>query len=71
MTDRYNYLTVALENDIRDDDAEAIISAIGQIRGVLSVTPNVVSSADNWVIQKRVRRELFEKLFAVLEADPQ
>jgi hypothetical protein len=25
MTDRYNYLTVALEKDIRTDDAEALI----------------------------------------------
>lgn len=33
MTDRFHTLTVVLEHDMRDDDAQALISAIGQLRG--------------------------------------
>lgn len=65
MTDRFNYLTVALEQDIREDDAQMLISAIRQLRGVLSVEGNVVS-ADSWVAVERVRNEFREKLFDVL-----
>lgn len=35
MTDRYHTLTVVLERDMRDDDAAALIAAIGQLRGVI------------------------------------
>lgn len=65
MTDRYNYLTVALERDIREDDAKALIGAIRMLRGVLKVAPHVVEAGD-WTAEERVRRELGEKLQAVL-----
>lgn len=65
MTDRYNYLTVALEKDIRSDDAEALISAIKQLRGVLSVEPNVSDPGD-WLAESRVRQELGTKLWEIL-----
>jgi hypothetical protein len=65
MTDRYYALTVALEHDVRADDAQRIIEAIKRIRGVLSVEGNV-SDTTNWVAEERVRRELGEKLFAVI-----
>lgn len=41
MTDRYFALTVILDGEIRDDDAEAIILAIKQIRNVKDVKPHV------------------------------
>lgn len=65
MTDRFNSLTVVLAKDIRDDDAEPIMKAIGLIKGVISVKGRVVASAD-YVAQQRVRHELSEKLWAVL-----
>lgn len=65
MTDRYNALTVVLDRDIRSDDAEAIINAIRQIRGVLAVDPHVADMADH-VAVARVRAELTEKLWGVL-----
>ena len=40
MTDRYNILTVALEKDLRDDDAQALINAIKMMRGVADVAGN-------------------------------
>ena len=65
MTDRYNALTVVLEHDIRDDDAEALLAAIRQLRGVLSVSGNI-ADLDAHVAQDRARHDLSEKLWRVL-----
>jgi len=65
MTDRYHTLTVVLERDTRTDDAEALIAAIQQMRGVLKVS-GVVSDMESHMAQQRARRELGEKLLAVL-----
>lgn len=65
MTDRFNSVTVVLEKDIRDDDAEVLLAAIRQLRGVLSVTGNV-SDLSTHVAQERARHELGERLLAVL-----
>ena len=65
MTDRYNALTIVLEKDVRDDDAEALLNAIRQLRGVLSVTGNV-ADLDSHMAQERARRELGENLWRVL-----
>jgi hypothetical protein len=68
MTDRYNALTVVLERDIRDDDAEQILAAIRCLRGVLSVTGNVVDIADH-VARERAVSEIGEKLWRVLHEE--
>ncbi len=65
MTDRFNALTVVLETDIRDDDAEALIAAIRQLRGVLSVSGNIANPSD-YIAQQRARHELCDKLWHVL-----
>jgi hypothetical protein len=66
MSDRYNYLTVVLEKDLKDEDAEPLIEAIKQFRGVLSVKPNV-SDSEAWWATERIRKELTEKLWKVLK----
>jgi hypothetical protein len=68
MTDRIHSLTIVLERDIRIDDAQATIAAIGQIKGVLSVTPNVASIEDH-IAFERARRELADKIWAVVFRD--
>jgi len=65
MTDRYNALTVILEHDIRDDDAEALLSAIRQLRGVLSVSGHVSDMTDH-IAQDRARHDLGQRLWNVL-----
>jgi hypothetical protein len=65
MTDRINYLTVALKSDTRDDDCEALINAIRQLRGVLKVEPNV-ADGNSWTSDARTKRELGDKLWEVL-----
>jgi len=65
MTDRYSTLTVALEKDIREDDAQALIDAIRMLRGVADVAGNVYDSAQ-WLAETRVRRDLGERVLAVV-----
>lgn len=66
MTDRVNGFLVTLEHDIRVDDAQPLMDAILQLRGVISVTPNV-SDIEAHLAQERVRLELRKKLWEVLE----
>jgi hypothetical protein len=61
LSNRYNYLIVVLEKDLKDEDAQPLLEAIKCLRGVLSVTPNV-NDPDDWMAQERVRAELSEKL---------
>jgi len=65
MTDRYHSLTVALDRDIRDDDAEPILMAIRMIKGVLSVKPKV-ADIDSNMAEDRAHRELERKLWDVI-----
>jgi hypothetical protein len=65
MTDRIYSLTVALDHDMRDDDVEALVDAIGCLRHVLSVKENV-SDPGLWTVDQRVRRELGEALLQIV-----
>lgn len=69
VTDRYNAVIVVLEDDIRDDDAVGLLTAIRQLRGVLSVMPHVANTSDHIAIE-RVRFELEGKLWKVLHPEP-
>jgi len=68
MTDRHIAYTVLLRQPVREDDAEAIIAAIGMIKGVQKVTP-VVQDVHQLFNYERVRRELGQKLWKVLYPD--
>lgn len=69
MTNRYSTLAVALEQDIREDDAQELIQAIKMLRGVADVAGNV-SDALQWLAETRVRRDLGEKVLAVVFPKP-
>jgi hypothetical protein len=62
MTDRLKGVTVTFEHDIRVDDAMATLSAIEQIKGVLSVEP-VVADAASHMASTRIRHELSMRLY--------
>lgn len=68
MTDRVNSFVVILENDIREDDAQEIKSALGMVKGVIRVEENVATVGD-LISAHRVKQELSEKLFRVLNED--
>jgi hypothetical protein len=66
MTNRLNALVVVLERDLReDDDAEALVAAIRQLRGVLDVTPHV-ATIDSLVAERRARIEVQARVYAAL-----
>lgn len=65
MTDRFYALTVVLEKDIRDDDAEPILNAIRMIKGVRDVKGNV-SNPSTWMAEERARMDLGQKLLSVV-----
>lgn len=66
MTERYHSLTVVLDSDMRADEAEPLMMAIRLLTGVLSVEGNVADPS-HYVAETRVRFDLREKLFEVLE----
>jgi len=65
MTDNYNTLTIVLEKDIREDDAESLLNAIRCLKGVLKVKGNITNTSD-YMAQERVRHELGIKLRNVI-----
>jgi hypothetical protein len=70
VTARIRGFYVALEADIRIDDAEPLMEAVRQLRGVAAVEPDVRDTSD-FVARERVRRELMDKIFAVLKEKPE
>ncbi len=69
MTDRLNSLLVSFTHDIRDDDAQALISAISMLKGVLKVTPNVTHCMDEYTYRARLKCEIRDLIFKFLEKD--
>jgi len=65
MSDRINTITVVLEEDIRDDDCEPILAAIGMVKGVLKATPNVAKPSD-YAAEERAKREIRRQLERVI-----
>ena len=66
MTDRYNGFTVALDHDIREDDAQATLAAIRQIKGVVAVRPVLADVIQDQVIGVRIKNEVIEKLITLI-----
>ena len=65
MTDRLKGCVVVFAEDVREDDASPLLQAIGQLRGVLSVEPSVLTG-DDWMARERIRAELHDTLWSVL-----
>ena len=65
MTDKYFALTVLLDCETREDDAQAIIEAIKMIKGVMEVEPHIANIALGWATHK-ARLELRTKIIDLL-----
>ena len=65
MTDRLKGCTVLFNQDVRTDDAEALLNAIQMLKGVQAVNPNVLTDSD-WMARERVRGEFVKDLWQVL-----
>ena len=66
MTDRIAGFVVSLEHDTREDDVQAILSAIRHIKGVVSVEP-VIAEPDMMIAAARVRADLVKRLWKALD----
>jgi len=69
MTDHINGYLVTLEKELRDDDAEATLTALRQIKGVLKVRP-MVSEPSLYMARDQIRHELSMKLWEALNKEP-
>lgn len=67
MTDRHAAYIVTLAEDIREDDAEAVLAALRMIRGVLSVEP-VVSTFEVHIAEARARAEMGTKVMSAVQS---
>ena len=66
MTTRLVALTVILEGEPREDDAESIIAAIRQLRGVADVQVFEMSP-ETRIAEHRAKLDLRKKLWSVLQ----
>ncbi|USN14049.1 hypothetical protein KABACHOK_02130 [Brevundimonas phage vB_BpoS-Kabachok] len=67
MTDRIQHLTVLLEHDIRDDDVQALVLAIAQLRGVSLCQMGKPVDLTDHMARERAKMDLRRALSAVLE----
>lgn len=68
MTDRHAGYLVTLGEDIRDDDAQAILKAICLIKGVIVAEP-IVADPLGMIAENRARRDLWNKMMDLLAKD--
>jgi hypothetical protein len=66
MTARHAGYLVTLADDVRDDDAEAIITALRMVRGVIAVEPIEGMSAEIMIARQRADAEWRDRLVALL-----
>jgi hypothetical protein len=66
VTDRHSGYIVALDADMREDDAEAIVAAISMIKGVLAVTPLVADPSET-IARLRIRRQILTKMYEAFD----
>lgn len=69
MTDRVKGFLVILDKDMREDDAEAVLTALRMTKHVLSVKEVKSEHYDDMVAEERIRRDLTNKLWAVLHPE--
>ena len=67
MTDYYDSFLVILKLDLRDDEAEATINAIRQIKGVLDVQPHIADTLTRSIAEQRVKADLRRKIAEALK----
>ena len=61
MGDMYHSVTVVFEQNVHEEDIDAVTNAIRLFNNVLSVQPNMCKTAD-YFAEERVRHELGKKL---------
>lgn len=67
MTDRHAGYLITLTNDIREGDAEAILTALRMVRGVQSVEPVLASPIDQQIARARADGVWRERIYKMLD----
>ncbi|MCP9947236.1 hypothetical protein [Actinomadura madurae] len=70
MTERHSGYLVALDHDIREDDAEAILNAIRMIKGVQSVQPVPAGAYEASIAEQRRDDAWREGLLQLVKGGP-
>lgn len=65
MSNRYHSLTIVLEEDMKDEDAEGLMDALLHLKGVVGVEPNI-SDPNTVTAVVRARYELGMKLLDIV-----
>lgn len=65
MTERVKGFVVTLADDVREDDAQEIITALSMVRGVIDVRPAMVDFDDH-INRERIRQDLARRIYAAL-----
>ncbi len=65
MTTRYKAVLVTLDHDMRDDDAESVLTALRMVKGVIDVAP-VPANPDDYTIRMRLFTEFRQALVDAL-----
>lgn len=68
MTDRHKGYVVVLADDIREDDAKATITAMEQIKGVISVEP-IVNDVNRQMAYAKARNVLAKRIWVALYSE--
>ena len=66
MTDRIKGLTVTLDPNIREDDAQAIIDAVSMIKGVANVETHV-TDIDHYMAVASARITMEKDIFELIK----
>ena len=66
MTARHSGYVVVLSDDIREDEAQAVLSALSMVRGVISVKP-VPADSSMLIAQTRERHQIAHKILNLYE----
>jgi hypothetical protein len=66
VTDRYSGFIVVLDKDIREDDAENVVTALRMVKGVASVAP-IPANPQSYIAEQRVRQEITTRVWEALK----
>lgn len=66
MTDRHTGYVVALADDIRDDDAQAVVNALRMVKGVIGVEPVIAEPITEQVARMRADKRWRDGLFTLI-----
>lgn len=70
MTTRHSGYVVALEDDIREDDAEHVLNALRMVKGVMSVQAIETDRGQQFIAEERLDRKWRTKLYNLAQDGP-